>query len=67
MNSLSAGSCSGAAKPGASDFSICFSTSFSIGASMMRIDLIKSSLYELYPEIQQLGLYPVVLKKGNRF
>jgi len=33
---------------------------------MMRIDEIKSSLYELYPEIQNLGIYPVVLQKGKR-
>jgi len=34
---------------------------------MARTDEIKSSLYELYPEIQRLGLHPVVLQKGKRF
>jgi hypothetical protein len=34
---------------------------------MMRIDEIKSSLYELYPEIEKLGIHPVVLQKGKRF
>ncbi len=34
---------------------------------MMRIDQIKSSLYEHYPEILQLGIHPVVLQKGKRF
>ncbi len=33
---------------------------------MMR-DQIKSSLYELYPEIRQLGIHPVVIQKGKRF
>jgi hypothetical protein len=34
---------------------------------MMRIDEIKSSLYVLYPEIEKLGIHPVVLQKGKRF
>jgi len=29
-------------------------------------DQIKSSLYELCPEIQKLGIHPVVLQKGKR-
>ncbi len=34
---------------------------------MMRIDEIKSSLCKLYPEIQKLGIHPVVLQKGKLF
>jgi hypothetical protein len=32
---------------------------------MQLTDEIKHSLYELYPEIKSLGLYPVVLQKGR--
>jgi len=28
---------------------------------------VMAKLYELCPEIEQLGLYPIVLGKGNRF
>ena len=34
---------------------------------MMRTDEIKSRMYELYPEIQILGIHPVVLQKGDRY
>jgi len=34
---------------------------------MLLTDEIKSTLYELYPDIQRLGIYPVVLQKGRRF
>jgi hypothetical protein len=34
---------------------------------MLLTDEIKSTLYELYPEIERLGIHPVVLQKGKRF
>jgi hypothetical protein len=34
---------------------------------MPRTDEIESRLYELCPEIKKLGIYPVVLQKGDRF
>lgn len=34
---------------------------------MMRTDEIKSRMYELCPEIQILGIHPVVLQKGDRY
>ncbi len=29
-------------------------------------EVILSRLYELYPEVKQLGIQPIVLNKGNR-
>ena len=34
---------------------------------MTRTDEIKSRMFELCPEIQMLGIHPIVLQKGNRF
>lgn len=34
---------------------------------MNRAEGIKSKLYELCPEIENLGIHPIVLRKGNRF
>ncbi len=34
---------------------------------MDRAEGIRSKLYELCPEIKNLGIHPIVLRKGNRY
>ena len=34
---------------------------------MNRSEGLKSKLYEVCPEIERLGIYPIVLQKGDRY
>lgn len=40
---------------------------FRQGFLMDPVEGIRSKLYELCPEIKNLGIHPIVLRKGNRF